>query len=133
MSITALLDAVQVRTLFLRRHETLAVVTLITGLIKLLVLASTSIRKTGCLVQPLKKKSPEATSGLLNRSLLLWLNRLFYLGFRNDLHLSDLDEIDNALTSEHSGRKTQAAWDCRGLLNYNFQRDSSNPGLRSST
>ena len=56
---------------------------------------------------------PESTSGIINRSLLWWLNPIFVLGYRKSLDVDDLPPLDNDLQSLQLKTKMQEAWSAR--------------------
>lgn len=55
-------------------------------------------------------RGPEETSGLLNRSLFLWLNKLIRMGFRKILRMEDLYPIDDELATESLRIRFARAW-----------------------
>lgn len=70
--------------------------------------------KTSYLKQPYKDYPPEATSGILNKSFVWWLNKLFVTGYQKLISDHDLFNIDPALESGHIGERLQSMWDKRG-------------------
>ncbi len=52
-----------------------------------------------------------ATSGILNRSLFFWVNRLFSRGFGNRLSFDDLYSIDKGLASKPLHFKLLSKWE----------------------
>ncbi|OQD96291.1 hypothetical protein PENSOL_c016G04406 [Penicillium solitum] len=56
---------------------------------------------------------PESTSGIVNRSFMWWLNRLFSTGFRSLLTTEDLDHLDKPLESAGTARQASKAWALR--------------------
>jgi ATP-binding cassette subfamily C (CFTR/MRP) protein 1 len=116
-----LLDIPQARTLYLRRgHLAIAIIFTLALGAKAVVLALESREKTERLKQPYNKYPPEATRGILDRSLLWWLNPLFVKGFRILLTLDDLYPIDPALYSEILRENMQITWDrrCKTYLSF---------------
>ncbi|KAJ5802794.1 multidrug resistance-associated protein [Penicillium pulvis] len=110
---TLLFDIVQTRTLWLARGRA-------GSLIPSLFTASVAIKTWMLLLESLGKRKYltgtyrglplERTSGILDRSLKWWLNRLFHAGFRSLLTVSDLNVLDKPLESAGAARKTQRAW-----------------------
>lgn len=104
-------DAVQVRTLFLRRDEPV-ILGLFTANIAvksaLLILEAMSKRKY--LRAPYRNYSPEVTSGILNRSVFWWINPILATGFRKLLTVDDLFATDTSLKSEVLLEEIQVSW-----------------------
>lgn len=111
---TLLLDLAQARTLWLRKFST-AISGLFTARIatkaSLLVLEAQS--KRNYLKAIYQALPPESIGGILNRSLLWWVNGLFRHGFRSLLTIEDLYVLDRRLSSIHLRAKVQKAWDAR--------------------
>ncbi|EED18831.1 multidrug resistance protein, putative [Talaromyces stipitatus ATCC 10500] len=109
---SVILDIPQVRTLYLRQGSlAIAVVFTLTMAVRAAMLALESQEKTKILKEPYKKYPPEARRGILDRSLLWWLNPLFFKGFRKLLTLDDLYPTDDALSSQMLREKMQTMWD----------------------
>ncbi|KAL2005902.1 hypothetical protein VTN00DRAFT_10395 [Thermoascus crustaceus] len=90
------LDAVQARTLFIRRRPSSIAATFTAGLVvKVLLLAVESRSKRGYLRKPYRRYPPESTSGIFNRTVLWWFNSLFIGGCRKILSLEDLFSPDD--------------------------------------
>jgi ATP-binding cassette subfamily C (CFTR/MRP) protein 1 len=104
-------DALQVRTLFLR-HDKPAIVGLSTAnvAIKSVLLVLESKSKREHLRSPYKSYPPELTSGIYNRSFFWWINPLLVTGFRELITLDDLFVIDTSLNSEVLLVEIQASW-----------------------
>ncbi|KAG0653052.1 abc multidrug transporter B [Hyphodiscus hymeniophilus] len=77
------------------------------------MLAVESQRKTSCLKPEYQCLPPESTSGIINRSLLWWLNSLFRVGLKGIISQDDLFELDSELKSDNVGRKLREAWEKR--------------------
>ncbi|KAL6701465.1 P-loop containing nucleoside triphosphate hydrolase protein [Trichoderma pleuroticola] len=111
LSISVILDAVRIRTLWLSMQETRVSIlfTTATG-IKLAILIVENIPK---LLLPTVDKgiSPEELSGIFSLSLFTWILPIMKLGFRKTLAIDDLDAIDEEMASEYLGHKTQREWD----------------------
>lgn len=108
---SSVFDAVQVRTLFLR-HDKPAILGLFTANIAiklaLLVLESKSKRKS--LRPPYNNFSPEATSGIFNRSFFWWINPILATGFRTLITLDDLFATDSSLESDVLLEEMKISW-----------------------
>lgn len=107
-----LFDAVQARTLWLRDDEhKLASVFIASIVLKLSILLFESHSKFAILKQPELWKSPEATSSIFSLCTFWWLNPLFITGFRENLTLDHLFNLEDELDSERLSEKTIQAWD----------------------
>ncbi|GMG07807.1 unnamed protein product [Aspergillus oryzae] len=72
-----------------------------------------SLGKQKYLTGPYQGLPPESTSGIVNRSFMWWLNRLFFRGFRSLLTTEDLDHLDKPLKSAATAPKALRAWALR--------------------
>ncbi|KAI0390080.1 hypothetical protein F5Y17DRAFT_469176 [Xylariaceae sp. FL0594] len=104
LSLTLLLDAVQVRTFWLASSASAemaytAVDTAALAL-KLLLALLEGWRKDRWVKDGDKAISPEETSGIYSLGLYSWLNRLAISGYRKVLQIPDLYPLDNAIASE---------------------------------
>ncbi|KAI1326562.1 putative ABC multidrug transporter [Xylariaceae sp. FL0255] len=94
LSLTLLLDAAQVRTLWLSastRPET-AYASIFT--------AGAAIKAAAVRWGTKSDHSPEETSGIYSLSIYAWVNRLFISGYRNVLRVPDLYPLDTAMASK---------------------------------
>ncbi|OAR00024.1 hypothetical protein LLEC1_00470 [Akanthomyces lecanii] len=57
-----------------------------------------------------KPASKESSSGFWGRALFLWLNSTLLLGFRTQIRLEDLDDLDPEFSSEMLSRKFKDHW-----------------------
>ncbi|OAA39066.1 ABC transporter, transmembrane domain, type 1 [Metarhizium rileyi] len=97
LSLTALLDIVKSRSLFLRPHlHAVGGLSAVAAAMKLALVLLQEFSKRTHVKDPVLRKSlsKEATSGIWNRSLFLWLNSTFLLGFRTILRIEDLGALD---------------------------------------
>ena len=115
---TLIFDIAQARTLYLQGLSTIWGVFVATMGVKLALLLVEAQEKRSFLKTPYTTLAPEATSGILNRSLLWWINGLFIHGYRNIISYANLYELDQDLLAENLGEKLQKAWGerCRSLL-----------------
>ncbi|UNI23117.1 hypothetical protein JDV02_008955 [Purpureocillium takamizusanense] len=114
LAITVILDIAQARTLWLRHLSTpIAAVFSATVAVKAVMLLLESRKKTTYLKQAHADLPPEATSGIINRSFLWWLNDLFRRGLSTHLTLDDLYPLDDELASGPLSTKIQQAWSRR--------------------
>ena len=111
LSLTLLLDAARVRTLWLQSYNNaVAGVTTVSFILKFLLITFEAIEKRSILHPPWKSTSPEATSGLYSRSVFWWLNGLFRTGFKRSLHMEDLLPLDKHLTCDYLYDRLNTAW-----------------------
>ncbi|OOO06299.1 ABC transporter transmembrane region [Aspergillus oryzae] len=111
---TLLFDVVQTRTLWLSPGN-LLVPSLFTASVaaKTVMVLFESLGKQKYLTGPYQGLPPESTSGIVNRSFMWWLNRLFFRGFRSLLTTEDLDHLDKPLKSAATAPKALRAWALR--------------------
>ncbi|KAI8300079.1 ABC transporter [Colletotrichum sp. SAR11_240] len=78
--------------------------------IKVFLLAAESASKPAFITIPATKATREELSGIFGRSLSLWLNPLFKLGWKKDLVTEDLEPVDEALSGEKLLKRLSTAW-----------------------
>ncbi|KAJ0268967.1 hypothetical protein Brms1b_011661 [Colletotrichum noveboracense] len=90
----------------------LAIVNLLTVqlIIKAVLLAAESASKPAFITIPATEATREELSGIFGRSLSLWLNPLFKLGWKKDLVTEDLEPVDEALSGEKLLERLSTAW-----------------------
>jgi ATP-binding cassette subfamily C (CFTR/MRP) protein 1 len=108
---SVLFDLVQLRTLW-RIHSLETVAKLFSSALtlKVVMLILEAKEKGTLLKSPYRDTTPEAKTGLYNRSLFWWLNAFLTLGFRRSIALEDLYNLDKALSSKALAKKAQASW-----------------------
>lgn len=108
-------DAVQARTLFLKRDAPAILGLFTTSIaIKFALLVVESRSKRRWLRAPYNSYSPEATSGIFNRSFFWWINPLLTRGFRKLISVEDLFTTDVSLKSEVLLGEIEGSWNkCR--------------------
>lgn len=115
--LSALIDCAQMRTLFILNHPAfIADLFAICLGLKLVMLIVESQENTSCLKSEYKQLPPESKSGIINRSLLWWLNGLFGIGYRAPLTEDNLPELDPGLRAKVVGNQMQNAWERRSTL-----------------
>lgn len=119
--LSILFDATQVRTLWLTHRVSIAAVQSAILGTKLAMLLLETREKTSYLKSPYKEYPPEATSGIVNRSFVWWLNRFFLTGYQKILGSRDLFALEPGLSSGDAGKRLKRAWEKHGLI--------SSPGL----
>ncbi|KAM3497405.1 hypothetical protein MY10362_009244 [Beauveria mimosiformis] len=99
---TTVFEVAQVRTLWLLQpfNFALATVATVSLIIRVLMLAIEAQQKDVYVTSAFEKASPECRSGNLNRSVYWWINGLFFQGFRSDLSLQGLYNLDESLSSK---------------------------------
>jgi hypothetical protein len=106
-----LLDLPRVRTLFfISERQIVAQLFLANFFIKILLFALEISEKRRLLSRTYQAASPEATSGVINRALFLWLNNLFLKGFRTLLTIDTLTPLDAELLDESKAWKLIENW-----------------------
>jgi len=109
--LSLLSDLPQARTRWLLgAHLPLAAVFTASVGAKLVLLALESFNKRQYLRSEYRSLPPESTSGILNRSLLWWLNDLFERGYRTLLPFDALYVLDGELTSDALAERVAHAW-----------------------
>lgn len=106
--LTILFDVVQVRTLWLASttHDEAVITRLMTAALALKGAISLleSQPKTRWLLltgrDPGKSRSPEETTGIYGLGAYLWLNRLFFEGWRKVITMADLYPLDSSMAAE---------------------------------
>ncbi|KAI8243245.1 ABC transporter atnG [Colletotrichum sp. SAR 10_96] len=78
--------------------------------IRAVLLTAESASKPAFITIPATKATREELSGIFGRSLSLWLNPLFKLGWKKDLVTEDLEPVDEALSSEKLLERLSTAW-----------------------
>lgn len=111
LSLTLVLDAARVRTLWLQSYNNaVATVTTVSLVLKAVLVVFEAVEKRRILHPKWKSTSPESTSGLFSRSIFWWLNGLFRNGFKNSLSMEDMLPLDKHLTSGYLYDRLHAAW-----------------------
>jgi len=107
-----LFDVARARTLWVM-YGTASVAGLFTATVPVkLCILLLELRGKRSLIQPSEKPyPPEATSGIISRSLFWWLNPLFLRGFREALSVEKLFDVDKYLGAGWAGEKLQRAWE----------------------
>ncbi|KAI1930027.1 hypothetical protein LOZ60_001286 [Ophidiomyces ophidiicola] len=111
---TILFDAARSRTLWLRRDDDygfmIALAFTVTVGLKAVILIFEACSKRGILKAEYRSYPPEATAGIINRSLFWWLNPLFWFGYSNFMTMEDLYSLDKHLVSERVHQRLETAW-----------------------
>ena len=108
--LSIILDIPQTRTLYLIPGAfQLAAVFSAALAAKLLLLLLEAWDKTPLIIEN-KALPSETTSGVLSRTFFLWLNALFWRGYRKVISFDDLDPIDSSLRSSLLHESLERAW-----------------------
>lgn len=111
LGVSTILDLARVRTLFyIPRGDLVAAVFLASFLVKILVLVMEVTEKRTLILPGWSCVSPEATAGVYNRALFIWLNGVFLKGFRTYLTIDVLTPLDDQLTSASKPSDLEATW-----------------------
>lgn len=100
---TIFCDATRARSLFLRDLRQVAIVATVSAVIKGIIFCLEEVPKSRWIIDEETKKNTgkQAASGFVSRSLFLWINGMFYAGFKRVLKLEDLDNLGPSLASDH--------------------------------
>ena len=108
---SVLFDVVQLRTLWrIQSLETVARLFSSALALKVVLLVLEAKEKGSMLIPPFHNASPEAKSGLYNRSLFWWLNPFLTTGFKRAIATEDLYSLDETLSSKSLTEKSQKSW-----------------------
>jgi ATP-binding cassette subfamily C (CFTR/MRP) protein 1 len=115
--LTVPFDAAKVRTLWLRSSPpSLVGVTCAALTVKLLVLIVEAVEKRNILLPPYSESPSETTSGMYARGLFLWLNPIFWIGFRGIIREEDVFRADGDLASETLRANFSLRWSERRYI-----------------
>ncbi|KAJ3531278.1 hypothetical protein NM208_g8949 [Fusarium decemcellulare] len=111
LATSVLFDVAQCRTLWLRQDNGAVAAVFTTGVVsKVAMLGAEMTEKRSILKPPYSSYSPEAISGVLNRSVFWWINALLVRGSSSRLGLKDLFDLDLELITEHIEPKFRRTW-----------------------
>ena len=109
--LTLVFDAARVRTLWLRGFcGSVAILMTVAFALKTILVVLEAQSKRDILRAPYSSYPPEATSGVYNRALFLWLNPLFRTGYKQILTVQNLFPLDKHLTSDYLFSLIQPTW-----------------------
>lgn len=108
---SVIFDSVRTRTLWIAGISR-SIPAVFTGslVVKAIILVLESTEKRRYLNTEDQKRSPEETSGLLGRSIFVWLNKLITMGFRKILIMDDLYPLDDEMAAESLQTRFVKAW-----------------------
>ncbi|KAF5010391.1 hypothetical protein FDECE_3443 [Fusarium decemcellulare] len=111
LAASVLFDVAQCRTLWLRQDNGAVAAIFTTGVVsKVAMLGAEMTEKRSILKPPYSSYSPEAISGVLNRSVFWWINALLVRGSSSRLCLKDLFDLDLELITKHIEPKFRRTW-----------------------
>ena len=111
MALSLPFDVARTRTLWLiKDFRQMAIVQTLSLALKLGVLVLEAIGKRKILLAPYQDLSHEATSSIYSRSCFWWLNPMFRVGYKKNLELEDLDELDPDLQSSTLFKLYAESW-----------------------
>lgn len=88
------------------------------AVLKTVVLGLDELSKASLIIDEQTKKDAgkESTSGFLSRTLFVWINKIFFFGFRNILHLDELDNLGPSFRSRYLLDRLNSKWEACELL-----------------
>ncbi|EFE37769.1 ABC bile acid transporter, putative [Trichophyton verrucosum HKI 0517] len=112
LGVSTLLDLARTRSLFfIQDSHAVASISLAAFIVKSLAFILEATEKRHLLLAKWKDASPEATSGVINRSLFIWLNRLFINGFQTLLTVNTITPIDEELLAASEPTALLEKWE----------------------
>jgi ATP-binding cassette, subfamily C (CFTR/MRP), member 1 len=110
LSLSLLFDIVRVRTLWLAQYPTIAAIYTASIVLKLVWFYLESKNKKAFFINRTRQYGTEETRGLYSRSFFWWINQLFFSGFKGDLTVESLPDLDQALSSGEVHRAVIGRW-----------------------
>ncbi|OAA71650.1 ABC transporter, transmembrane domain, type 1 [Akanthomyces lecanii RCEF 1005] len=113
LGVSLILDLARTRTLFFyyTGKDAVAIVNAVGYGVKLLLFIAENVEKRQWLRPQWAEVSREEASGVLNRSLFIWLNPLFTLGFGSKLTLKQLFSLDAEIKSAARPVELMEEWE----------------------
>ena len=118
LSLPLLFDIVRVRTLWLANYTAIATLYSVSIGLKLIWFYFESRTKQAHFLNRTIQYGAEEIHGLYSRSFFWWINQLFLLGFKKNLSVENLPQLDRALSSEVVHHEVKKAWDSCKLHKY---------------
>jgi ATP-binding cassette subfamily C (CFTR/MRP) protein 1 len=108
---TAVFDAVRTRTLYsMDDNKTYVIIFSVSTIFKIIIFFLEALDKRSHLRLPFSKIPKETTIGIFRRNFFWWLNPLLWLGYKNNIPISDLDPIDERLESSEGHKVFYDKW-----------------------
>ncbi|KAF3402447.1 Metal resistance protein YCF1 [Talaromyces pinophilus] len=111
LSLSLLFDIVRVRTLWLANYTAIARLYSVSIGLKLMWFYFESRTKQAHFLNRTIQYGAEEIHGLYSRSFFWWINQLFVLGFKKNLSVESLPQLDRALSSEVVHHEVKKPWD----------------------
>jgi ATP-binding cassette, subfamily C (CFTR/MRP), member 1 len=109
--VTLLLDLARIRMEWLLDgNSTEGAIFTATFALRMVLLSLESLQKWRHASVPVDAIPPELRSGVIGRTLFLWLNPLFMKGYSNDLSMDDLYQIDEDLKGAKLYERLLKSW-----------------------
>lgn len=116
LSLSLLFDVVRVRTLWLSDYTSIAMIYSVSIGLKVAWFYLESRTKQAHFINQTIQYGAEEIRGLYSRSFFWWINQLFVLGFKKNLSVESLPQLDQALSSEIVHKKVKKLWNSCKLL-----------------
>jgi ATP-binding cassette, subfamily C (CFTR/MRP), member 1 len=118
LSTTILLDLPRVRTQWLLKgNSTVASLLTVALVIRVVIVTLESLQKWETGGDLPAGASPEMMQGLFGHTFMWWLNPLFQIGYKRDICMDDLHQLDHGLQGEPLGDRLLRSWD-KGLRSW---------------
>ncbi|KAI0194204.1 putative ABC transporter [Astrocystis sublimbata] len=112
--LSLVLDAAQARTLWIRPIPRFLPAVFTAGLVAKIVVCYVEARsKKLALLPPYRQLSPEDLAGLYSRTILWWINPMFWVGYKGTLSFESLYSIDSDLSSSQLEHDFTERWEKR--------------------
>ena len=109
---TILLDIPRVRTQWMfERNSSVSSVFLVTLLLRVVLLGLESLQKWKNHADLPEGVSREMMQGIFGHTFFWWINPLFLIGYKRDIHMDDLYQVDANLRGEGLGARLLKSWD----------------------
>ena len=110
-TVTLLLDLPRIRTQWLLiDNSTAASVFSATFVLRLIILQIESLQKWNHLGISGQKTAPEERQGIFGRTFFFWLMPMFFEGYKRDLSMADLPQIDDDILADKLYARLYKQW-----------------------
>lgn len=112
-TLSVALEFIRCRTFLLRSSMTaVGALSLVIGLCKATIVVMQEIPKSLQQNRAVAEKlSPDAIAGFWNRTLLLWINSTFFIGFRQNLTMENLGSLGPNFSSARLAARFEQSWE----------------------
>lgn len=112
LGLSSLLDLARTRTVFfIPGYHIVAPIHLASYFVKLVLLAVETTEKRKLLMLRWKKTSPEDAASFYSRVFFVWLNRLFFDGYKTLLTVDTLTPLDHDILASSRPTELQDRWE----------------------